>query len=113
MKKPNKIICFDLDNVICKTDKKKNYKKSKPIKSAINKINLLHKNNKIIIFTARGMGRYNGNLKKVNKSFLKLTKNQLKKWKVKYHKLILGKPSYDLIIDDKSYNYNTNWVKKI
>ena len=28
------------------------------------------------------------------------TSNQLKKWKVKYHKLIMGKPSYDLIVDD-------------
>ena len=27
-----KIICFDIDNVICKTNTKKNYSKSVPIK---------------------------------------------------------------------------------
>ena len=43
----------------------------------------------------------------------KLTKTQLKKWKVKYHKLILGKPSYDLIVDDKGIFFNKNWIKKI
>ena len=39
----NKTICFDLDNVICKTDNKKNYKNSKPIKLAIKKVNDLKK----------------------------------------------------------------------
>ena len=42
-----------------------------------------------------------------------LTKNQLSNWGLKYHKLILGKPSYDVIVDDKSYNYNTSWYKKL
>ena len=41
------------------------------------------------------------------------TKKQLSKWKVKYHKLIFGKPSYDYYIDDKSIFYNKNWTKKI
>ena len=39
------------------------------------------------------------------KGFLK-TKKQLKKWKVRYHELIMGKPSYDILIDDKSLNFN-------
>lgn len=109
----NKIICFDLDNVICVTDIKKNYKRSLPIKSAIKKINSLKKDNKIIIFTARGMGRYKENKKKIFNNLNKLTRNQLKKWGVKYDRLIFGKPSYDLIVDDKSYNYDTNWKSKI
>ena len=37
------------------------------------------------------------------------TKKQLKKWGVKYHKLIMGKPSYDLIIDDKSIFFKKKW----
>ena len=32
----------------------------------------------------------------------KFTKKQLAKWNLKYSKLIFGKPSYDLYIDDKS-----------
>jgi hypothetical protein len=42
-----------------------------------------------------------------------LTVSQLKKWNVKYHKLILGKPSYDLIIDDKGYGYDNKWSNKL
>ena len=42
-----------------------------------------------------------------------LTTNQLKKWKVKYHKLIMGKPSYDLIIDDLSIYFKKTWVRDI
>ena len=37
-----KIICFDLDNVICKT-LNNNYKLSKPIKKTVKIINRLHK----------------------------------------------------------------------
>ena len=42
-----------------------------------------------------------------------LTVKQLKKWNVKYHKLIIGKPSYDLIIDDKAYGYDNKWTNKL
>ena len=51
--------CFDLDGVICKT-KSNNYKKSKPIKDAINKINRLYlEGHYILIYTSRFMGRSN------------------------------------------------------
>ena len=59
------------------------------------------------------MGRYNGDLKKVNLKFYKLTLNQLKHWGVEFDELIMGKPSYDLIIDDKSYNYNSKWISNV
>jgi len=37
-------ICFDIDNVICITDDKKNYSKSIPIKKNIEIINKLYDN---------------------------------------------------------------------
>ena len=37
--------------------------------------------------------------------------NQLKKWGVKYNELILGKPEYDILFDDKSFCYNEDWFK--
>ena len=105
-----KCICFDLDNVICKT-RGRNYKKSKPNHSAIKIINLLYRKNYFIkIYTARGMGKFNGNIKLVKRNYLNLTKMHLKKWKVKYHELILGKTSYDLIIDDKALGFKRNWI---
>ena len=109
-----KIIFFDLDNVICFTDKNKNYKKSKPFQKAIKTVNELYKRGHTIkIYTARGMGKFKGNKLLVKKNYLKLTKNQLSKWGVKYHKLILCKPSYDIFIDDKCFGYNLNWRRYV
>ena len=104
-----KIICFDLDNVICRT-LNNNYKLSKPIKKSVEIINKLYKEgHQIDIFTARGMGQFKGNYLKVVKTYKYLTMQQLKKWKVKYHNLILGKPAYDYYIDDKAYGFKNNW----
>ena len=106
----NKTLCFDIDGVICKT-KKSDYKNSKPIKSAIKTINRLSEKNKIILFTARFMGRTNDNKTKATKLAKDMTIAQLKNWKVNYHKVFFGKPSYDLIIDDKSLDFKKNWFK--
>ena len=108
-----KIICFDLDNTIC-TTKKNYYKKSQPKKNVIKLINNLYNEGFIIkIFTSRFMGRNNENIKQASKKGFLITANQLKKWKVSYHHLIMGKPSYDILIDDKSWDFNENWQKDI
>ena len=107
----NKILCFDLDNTICKTVRNF-YKKSTPYKSKISLINALYKKGyEIKIFTSRFMGRNNDNQKKAIKSGYFFTKKQLDSWGLKYHKLILGKPSYDVLIDDKSLFFKKNWSK--
>lgn len=107
-----KKLCFDLDNVICSTNKN-DYISSKPKKKVINYINKLYlKDYKILVFTARFMGRSNDNRIKATKMGKELTIKQLKKWNLKYHKLIFGKPSYDVIVDDKSFGFKKNWLKK-
>jgi histidinol phosphatase-like enzyme len=114
IKKKNnkKIYCFDIDGVICQTNGS-NYLQSRPIYSSIKKINEFYSNNnRIIIFTSRFMGRSNENVMIARKKGYRLTYNQLKKWKVKFHKLIFGKPSYDFIVDDKAINFK-NWIKNI
>lgn len=108
-----KQLCFDIDGVICKTINS-DYKKSKPIKKNIECINKLYKNGyKIIIFTARYMGRTNNNRTLAEKKISKLTLFQLKKWDVKYHKIFFGKPSFDLIIDDKALFFKKNWINNL
>lgn len=108
-----KILCFDLDNVLCKTSNN-NYKKSNPIKKNIKVVNQLYQKGYYIkIFTARYMGRNNENIIKAKKEGLSLTTKQLKKWNVKYHNLIFGKPSFDIYIDDKSFFYDKKWPQKI
>lgn len=111
MNKINKIYCFDLDNVICKT-KKNFYKTSKPNKEVIKIINALHKKgDKILIYTARGMTKYNENKKLIEKYLRPITETQLKKWGVQYDELKMCKPSYDIYIDDKNFGFNKNWYK--
>ena len=108
-----KILCFDLDNVICET-KKSNYKNSKPKKKVIKLINKLYEEGHTIkILTARYMGRNNDNIHKAKKQGYKKTFNQLKKWNLKFHKLFLTKPSFDIYIDDKALDFNKNWPKKV
>ncbi len=108
-----KTFCFDLDGVIC-TNTWGNYKEAKPISKSIKKINLLFdEGNNIIIFTSRFMTKYKGDISKVNELGYNFTFNQLKSWNLKFNKLIMGKPSYDMIIDDKSFNYSFDWIKEI
>lgn len=113
-KKDKIIICFDIDNTICFTNKKKEYQKSKKNTEAISVVNDLYNNGYYIkLYTSRGMDRFKGNLKKINKVFYDFTNSQLKKWGVNYHELILGKTSYNLFIDDKAYGFKKNWVRVI
>lgn len=107
-----KVICFDIDGVICITHKS-NYKNSKPNVKVIKIINKLYEKNKIILFTSRFMGRNNDKISLAKKQGYKFTLAQLKKWGLKYHELKFGKPSYDLIVDDKSIDFSTGWTKKI
>lgn len=97
-----KTYIFDIDGTICDKNKFDDYDKSYPFLERIRKINTLYdEGNEIIFFTARGMGRHKNNSHSATQQFYSLTQDQLRKWKVKYHKLIFGKPSGDLYIDDK------------
>jgi CMP-N,N'-diacetyllegionaminic acid synthase len=109
-----KTICFDIDNVICRTNTKKEYLKSKPNLKNISLINKIYNNGyNVILYTARGMGRYTGNLDKIKKNIKPLTLKQLNKWGVKYHQIYFGKPSFDLFIDDKSLFFSKKWPKAL
>tara|TARA_B100001741_G_scaffold293086_1_gene274451 strand:+ start:263 stop:607 length:345 start_codon:yes stop_codon:yes gene_type:complete len=108
-----KVFCFDIDNTICRT-RGRDYKLAKPNKKVIEIINQLFESGHTIkIFTARYMGRNNENIKKAKKQGYKFTFRQLKKWNLKFHTLIFGKPTFDFLIDDRSIDFNKNFVKKL
>lgn len=89
-------IYVDIDNTILDTPST-DYKKSKPMKERIEKINQLYDDgNTIVYWTARGSV--------TGIDWSELTEKQLKEFGVKYHSLKMGKPSYDLFIDDKNIN---------
>jgi CMP-N,N'-diacetyllegionaminic acid synthase len=91
-----RIFVFDIDGTITKTPKG-DYKKAKPIKSRIAKINKLYKEgNTIIFYTSRGYA--------TGLNWEALTNYQLKKWKVGHHTVVFGKPYADVAVDDKAMN---------
>ncbi len=89
------IYCIDIDGTICSQTTNQEYHKAIPFKEMIKKINRLYDEGHVIkMFTARGMAS--------KKDFKELTRKQLIEWGVNFHMLIMGKPSADLYIDDKS-----------
>lgn len=90
------IYYVDVDGTICsKTDG--NYREAQPYQDRIRKINALYDEGHLIIYwTARG-----GNS---GIDWTDVTHSQLAAWGCKYDKIMLGKPSYDLWIDDKAIN---------
>lgn len=95
-----KRIAWDLDNTLCTGYP---YIDAMPNKEMIHIVNDLSITNYIIIYTARGMKTFNDRQKATNK-YWHLTYSQLIKWGIKFDELIMGKPDFDIIIDDKAFN---------
>ncbi len=91
-------IYVDIDDTICYYNKKDlNYNNALPYKHRIDKINRLYDDgNTITYWTARGT--------KTGINWFDITINQLNNWGCKFHELRMGKPAYDLFIDDKNLN---------
>lgn len=105
-----KTLCFDIDGTVC-TQTKSEYHLAEPFDEARQVINRLYEEGfRIVFFTSRFMGRNNGDVQKAYEEGYEFTKRQLDEWGFKYHSLIMGKPSHDINIDDKSLFYEQNWV---
>tara|TARA_B100001057_G_scaffold14582_1_gene13874 strand:- start:138 stop:470 length:333 start_codon:yes stop_codon:yes gene_type:complete len=108
-----KTLCFDIDGVIC-NNTWGDYEKAIPNKDVIKKINNLYEKGYLIkIFTARYMGRSNENIQGAYDLGFDFTHKQLRNWGIKFHELIMGKPSFDILIDDKAISYNTDWMNTL
>tara|TARA_R110002020_G_scaffold64070_1_gene170415 strand:- start:320 stop:619 length:300 start_codon:yes stop_codon:yes gene_type:complete len=89
-------VYVDIDETICFYKGERDYNLAKPLKDNIKKINKLYnEGHQITYWTARGTI--------TGIDWHDITKNQLNKWRCKYHHLITGKkPAYDLLICDKT-----------
>ena len=102
--KKSEVYVIDIDGTICNNTYGA-YEKADPYPERIDRINHLYDEGNIIIYyTARGMGRFEGDQIKVNEVFYEFTRKQLEIWGCKYHELRLGKLSYDHFICDKAEN---------
>jgi hypothetical protein len=96
-------LIVDIDGTICtKTDG--DYVNAKPYLDRISHFNTLFQNGySITYWTARGSAS--------GKDHYELTKKQLVEWGVLYTNFLIGKPSYDLWIDDKAINVESYFSK--
>ena len=94
------IYMVDIDDTICmtpKVDGVNRYDLSLPLKERIEIINNLYDDGHTIKYwTARGSGS--------GLDWYEYTIEQLALWGCKYHEFNVGKPSYDIWIDDKAVN---------
>jgi CMP-N,N'-diacetyllegionaminic acid synthase len=94
LQKGLKKFVIDIDGIITILNPNLDYENSQPNLSNIAVINkLFDAGNNIVLFTARGY--------KSKIDWRETTENQLKRWGVKHHELIFGKPDADYYIDDK------------
>lgn len=90
----NRTYAFDLDGTLC-TITDGSYENASPFPQRIAHVNKLGQmGHKILIFTARGATS--------KRDLRELTRSQLEEWGVHYDELIMGKPHFDLLIDDKA-----------
>ena len=106
-----KTIAFDLDDVLChRPNQFENLGPSKysycvPNDEMIELVNSLYDDgHKIVIYTARGMTQFNGNVTEIYSQLYTRTLIHLDQWGLKYHQLVMGKIHYDVLIDDKAVN---------
>ena len=96
---------FDLDGTLC-TLTHGEYEKAEPLINRIEHVNQLHRAGHIVlIFTARGAAS--------GRDLREFTLNQMELWGLQYSELIMGKPHFDLLVDDKAthsdqYFWNLN-----
>ena len=90
------IYVFDIDGTLCTLLKIQNMKKLN--NNRIDKVNKLYDEGHYIkLYTARGS--------QTGIDWSEVTKNQLSKWNLKFHELIINcKPHGDLFVDDKAIN---------
>ena len=89
-------IYVDVDNTITETSGM-DYQNAKPIYEKIEIINRLYDlGHTITYWTARGSVS--------GIDYYALTKSQLDSWGVKYQNFMVGKPAFDILIDDKTIN---------
>jgi len=97
------IYCFDIDGTIC-TNTEGEYDQAIPFPDVVEAINALYDDgHRILLNTARG------GTTKID--WTDVTKSQMEEWGVKYHELIMAKPTADVFVDDRAINA-VSWRKR-
>lgn len=104
-------IIFDIDGTICPIKKEEEkYEDLVPFPDMVSKIRELKKDGyKIVLFTARNMRNYNGNIDLILKNTKPILEKWLSKWEIPYDEIIFGKPypgKNGFYVDDRTIRPN-------
>ena len=92
----------DIDGTICEHVNNPDFGTGEVYHDRIERLNqLFDEGNEIVYYTARGMGEFDGSITYAHQKWFAYTYNQLITWGCKFNKLIIGKYSGDIYIDDK------------
>lgn len=102
-------IYVDVDGFLATTTGGAGYEHAQPIPEHIERVNRLYRDGyTIVIWTARGSCH-----KSRQVMYEDLTRRQLRQWGVLFHDVLMGKPAYDLLLDDKTLNFVPQLPAKI
>lgn len=99
----DRTIISDLDGTICHSDVERQYENARPDEYVIRELNSLkEKGWRVVVFTARGMITYKGDIEKIEASWRSIIEQQLSIWGLNYDELIFGKPPGRWYLDDRA-----------
>lgn len=104
-------IIFDIDGTLCPIKAKhEQYEDLVPFNSMVEKMKELKREGfKIVLFTARNMKTYSGNIGLINANTAKVLLTWLDRWDIPYDEIIYGKPwptENGLYVDDRAVRPN-------
>ncbi len=102
-------ICIDIDGTIAELRQEKQfYSEVKPKEGAVETVQKLHnEGHYIILYTARNMATFQGNLGKITAVQGPLLFKWLEKYEIPYDEIYFGKPNADVYIDDKAIKFES------
>jgi capsule biosynthesis phosphatase len=102
MNDPKKTVVFDVDDTVLFTENR-DYSNSRPNGDVVKGMRELKQAGwRIILQTARGMGRSGNNIEMVREDVMNEIVNSCTKHNIPYDEIILGKPWATWYVDDKA-----------
>lgn len=100
-------LIVDIDGTLCSIKREdQSYSDVEPNKELIEMLRLYQQRGyNILLYTARNMKTYNGNISKINKYTAPVLLDWLDKWDVPYDEILFGKPwpkKHGFYIDDRA-----------
>ena len=105
------IIAVDFDGTLCSWHPGE-YEKAQPLPERVERIRRIKASgHTILIYTARGGSL--GSEAAADARWGELTRRQLADWGIPYDRLIIGKPPFDALIDDRAVAFTEDWEAQL